>query len=53
MSTFFALLNQGGFKAFIIGILLVVAAIVLVIMSFFMGRGRDERPAPKKETPES
>ena len=54
MSTFFALLNQGGFKAFIIGILLVVAAITLLIMSLFVGRGREERPAPRKpETPES
>ena len=53
MSTFFALLNQGGFKAFIIGILLVVAALVLLVMSFFVGRGKEERPAPKKQTPES
>lgn len=47
MNTFFTLLNQGGFKAFLIGILLVVAAIVLVVMSFFVGRGRTTQQKPK------
>ena len=53
MNTFFTLLNQGGFKAFLIGILLVVAAIVLVVMSFFVGRGRTtqqkSRPKPAQQ----
>lgn len=47
MNTFLALLNQGGFKAFLIGILLVVAAIVLLFMSFFVGRGRGSQPKPQ------
>lgn len=47
MNTFFALLNQGGFKAFLIGILLVVAALVLLVMSFFVGRGGRSKPTSK------
>lgn len=53
LSTFLTLLNQGGFKAFIIGILLVVAAIVLLIMSFFVGRGRPPKPAPQQSKPQA
>ena len=48
MNTFMALLNQGGFKAFLIGILLLVVAVVLLFMSFFVGRGgKQQKPAPK------
>ena len=52
LNTFLALLNQGGFKAFLIGILLVVAAIVLLVMSLFVGRGDKAKPSPKPASPE-
>lgn len=44
INTFFSLLNQGGFKAFLIGVLLVVASIVVLFMSFFVGRGKGAKP---------
>ena len=46
LNTFLALLNQGGFKAFLLGILLIVCALVLLIMSFFVGRGGKSKPTP-------
>ena len=46
LNTFLALLNQGGFKAFLIGILLVVASLVLLVMSLFVGRGGKRKPTP-------
>lgn len=55
LNTFFALLNQGGFKAFVIGILLMLSSVILLIMSFFVGRGRAPRqqaaPAAPKPAP--
>jgi hypothetical protein len=53
LNTFMALLNQGGFKAFLLGILLVVVAFVLLAMSFFVGRGNKPKPASKPASSES
>ena len=53
LNTFMALLNQGGFKAFLLGILLVVVAFVLLAMSFFVGRGSKSKPASKPASSES
>ena len=41
---FLTLLNQVGFKSFLLGILLMLIAIVLLGMSFFAGRGKGARP---------
>ena len=51
MNTFFTLLNHGGFKAFLIGILLVVIAIVLLLMSFFVGRGKPKQSSRPAKQP--
>ena len=52
MNTFLTLLNHGGFKAFLGGILLVVIAIVLLLMSFFVGRGKSKQPSRPAKQPQ-
>lgn len=51
LNTFLTLLNHGGFKAFLGGVLLVIVAIVLLFMSLFVRRAKPKQQSYPAQQP--